>query len=162
MVTMRIDSKHHVRCDSPVAPREKATDPYVNTTGSLTLLSQLEKRMDLHVSSEARPDFPAETPEEPRDPCWHWRGNLMFWPQLQMRTSAPAMTVEESWEAPHNSYRDWTFLRPHEWVPEVPVVTREEPQVSCRSSSKTRRFSPQREMWPFSAAASREKSHLPS
>ena len=45
----------------------------------------------------------------------------MFWPQLQMRTSAPAMTVEESWEAPHNSYRDWTFLRPHERVPEVPI-----------------------------------------
>ena len=66
MVTMRIDSKHHVRCDSPVAPREKATDPYVNTTGSLTLLSQLEKRMDLHVSSEARPDFlrkPQRNPE---------------------------------------------------------------------------------------------------
>ena len=101
--------------------------------------------MDLHVSSEARPDFPAETPEEPRDPCWHWRGNLMFWPQLQMRTSAPAMTVEESWEAPHNSYRDWTFLRPHEWVPEVPVVTREEPQVSNRNSRKTRRFSPSKQ-----------------
>ena len=49
-----------------MAPREKATDPYVNTTGSLTLLSQLEKRMDLHVSSEARPDFlrkPQRNPE---------------------------------------------------------------------------------------------------
>ena len=27
-VTLRIDSKHDGRCDSPVAPREKATDPF--------------------------------------------------------------------------------------------------------------------------------------
>ena len=30
MVTPRINSKHDGRCDSPAAPREKATDPYVN------------------------------------------------------------------------------------------------------------------------------------
>ena len=35
-VTLRIDSKHDGRCDSPVAPQEKATDPYVTSTGSLT------------------------------------------------------------------------------------------------------------------------------
>ena len=49
MVTLRIDSKHDGSCDSPVAPGEKATDTYVNTTGSLTLLFQLERRADLHV-----------------------------------------------------------------------------------------------------------------
>ena len=37
-VTPRIDSKHNGRCDSAVAPREKATYPYVNSKGSLTVL----------------------------------------------------------------------------------------------------------------------------
>ena len=50
-VTPRIDAKQDGRCDSPVAPREKATDPYVNPTGSLTLLFQLERRVHLHVST---------------------------------------------------------------------------------------------------------------
>ena len=49
-VTLRIDSKHDGRCDSPVAPREKATDPSANPTGSLTLLFQLERKADFHVS----------------------------------------------------------------------------------------------------------------
>ena len=34
-----------------MAPREKATDPYVNPTGSLTLLLQLERKADVHVST---------------------------------------------------------------------------------------------------------------
>ena len=37
-VTPRIDSKHNSSCDSAVAPREKATYPYVNSKGSLTVL----------------------------------------------------------------------------------------------------------------------------
>ena len=45
-VTPRIDSKLDGRCDSPVAPREKATDPYVKETGTLTLFFQLENRAD--------------------------------------------------------------------------------------------------------------------
>ena len=103
-----------------------------------------------------------ETPEEPRDPCWHWRGNLSFWPQIQMRTLALAATAEESREASCNSHGDWTFLRPHKRVPEVPIVTQEEPHICCHNSRKTRRFSPQYEMRPFSAAAFREKSHIHS
>ena len=35
---------------SPVAFQEKATNPYVNSTGSLTLLLQLERKTDLHIS----------------------------------------------------------------------------------------------------------------
>ena len=51
-VTLDIVSKHDGRCDSPVAPRLKATDPYVNSTGSLTLLLQLEWKVDLHISTQ--------------------------------------------------------------------------------------------------------------
>ena len=52
-------------------------------------------------------------------------------------------------------------MRPQGRFPVVPSTTREEPQVSCHNSRKTRRFSPQEEMRLFSAVASREKSHLP-
>ena len=38
---------------------------------------------------------------------------------------APAPTGEESGEAPRNSRGDWPFLRPHERVPEVPIVSQE-------------------------------------
>ena len=50
-VTPRIDSKHDGGCDSPVAHGQKAINPFVNPTGSLTLLFQLERRADLHVST---------------------------------------------------------------------------------------------------------------
>ena len=111
---------------------------------------------------ETRPDSPVETPEEPRDSCQRGLGTLRLWPQLQMRTSGPVVTAEESQEAPRNSHGDWTYLRPHERLPEVPDVTQEEPQICSYNSRKTRRFSPQGEMRPFSTAASREKSHLAS
>ena len=41
-----------------------------------------------------------------------------------------APTGEESREAPCNSHGDLPFLRPHERVPEVPIVTREEPAAT--------------------------------
>ena len=72
---------------------------------------------------EMRPDSPVEMSEKPRDSCRHWRGNLSFWTQLQMRTLAPAATAEESPEAPRNSHGNWTFLKPHEQVTDVPVET---------------------------------------
>ena len=149
-------------CDSPIAPLKKATVPYVNSTGSLTVFFSLRRKRTCMSPHKMRPDSPVETPEEPRDPCQHCRGNLRLQPQLQMMTVAAAATGEGSQEAPHNSHGDWTFLRQQEQVPEFPIVTREEHQVSCCNSTKARRFSPQREMRLFSIAASRDKSHLPS
>ena len=108
---------------------------------------------------ETRPESPVETPEEP---FLQWKGILSFWPQLQVRTSASADTSEESREAPRKSRGDWTFLKPHERVSVVPIVTRGEPLISCRNPRKTRRFSPQCEMRPFSTVAAREKSYLSS
>ena len=49
-----IDSKQDGTCDSPVAHKEKATDPYVNSTGSLTLLLQLESFPRASMMSPAR------------------------------------------------------------------------------------------------------------
>ena len=45
----------------------------------------------------------------------------------QDKVLGPSMTGEESREAPCNSHGDWPFLRTHEQVPEVPIVTGEEP-----------------------------------
>ena len=61
---------------------------------------------------------------------------------------------QESREAPRIWHGDLTFLRQHEWVPEGPVETREEPKVSFCNLRETSRFSPQREMRSFSTAAS--------
>ena len=72
---------------------------------------------------EMRPDSLVETPEEPQHPYQHWKGNLRVLPQLQTPSKDPASTGEESRESPHNSHGDWPFLRPHERVPEVPIVT---------------------------------------
>ena len=44
---------------------------------------------------EMRPNSLLDAQEEPRDPCWPWRGTLSFRPQLQLRTSGLAETVEE-------------------------------------------------------------------
>ena len=53
-----------------------------------------------------------------------------------MRTMAPAAAGEESLEAPRNSHGDRTFLRPHERVPEVPVVPREDPKLGSETREK--------------------------
>ena len=85
-----------------------------------------------------------------------------FRPQLQMRTLAPVVTIEESQEAPGNSHEDWSFLGPYKWVSEVTILTREECHVCGHNWRTTRRFSPRCELKPFSTVVSREKSHLPS
>ena len=77
---------------------------------------------------ETRPDTPVDAPEEPRDPCRPWRGTLRFWRQLQMRTSAPARTAEESLWAPRDSHGDCPSLMPHERVTLVHTVARVDPR----------------------------------
>ena len=82
------------------------------------------------VPQDMRPESSVDAPQEPRDRCRPWKGNLRFWPQLQMGTLAPEATAEESQGAHRNWSGNWTSLRPHERVPEVPIITREEP---CRN-----------------------------
>ena len=87
--------------------------------------------------------------------------DLRFQSQLYMRTKDPAPTGEESPEAPRNTHGDWTLLRQHKGVPEVPFITQEESPFSGRNSRKIWRVSPQREMRTFTTVVSREESHLP-
>ena len=84
---------------------------------------------------EMRPDSPVETPEEPRDPCQHWRGILRFQPQLQVRTSALAATREESREA--SSQLAWRL--------DFPEATGAGPSVHRRNPTGTTSFLPQLE-----------------
>ena len=79
---------------------------------------------------ETRPYSLVEMPEERQDPYQHWRGNLSFQPQLQMRTYDPAPTGEAFREAPRNSHGERPFLRPHKRVPEVTLITREGPAAT--------------------------------
>ena len=48
-----------------------------------------------------------------------------------MRPYSPAVTREESLVSPHSSKEGLIPLRQHERFPEVPIATREDPQVSC-------------------------------
>ena len=89
----------------------------------------------MHGSTRDEAFLPCGRPEEPGDPCLPWRGTLRFRPQLQIRTSAPAATVEECRGGPRYSRGDWTSLRVLEWVPEVTIFTRDEP---CCNLRKTR------------------------
>ena len=72
-----------------------------------------------------RTDSPEEIPEVPQDPSQHWRRILSFRHSLHTRSLARASKGEESREAPEQLHGDWPFLRRPEWVPEVPVVSRE-------------------------------------
>ena len=75
----RIDSQHGGTWDSPVGkPREKATDPLIHSTGRMTLLLQLGGKALFNAPTRMRTDSPGEIPEEPQDPCQHWRGILRF------------------------------------------------------------------------------------
>ena len=92
-VTPSIDSKHDGTCDSPVAPWEKPTDPYVNSTGSLTLLLQLERKADLHVS----------TGDEAWLPCWNYIGT----PRSMSALERNPEVLGSSWWIQGNSKGRW-------------------------------------------------------
>ena len=113
--------------DAPALTRQSPQGSTQNTMAGVTALWPLERKPPIPstrqearhcISSsrgewtcmsphEMRPDSPLETPEEPRDTCQHWSGILSLWPQLQMKTSAPAANAEESQEGPSNSHGDW-------------------------------------------------------
>ena len=106
-------------------PRVKATDPLIQAKGSATLLLQLGGKRTCMPPLETRTDSPGETPEEPQNPCQHWKGILRFGTEFT-QDHRPRHRWERNPERPpSNSHGDWPFLRPPERVPEVPVVSLE-------------------------------------
>ena len=106
-------------------PTEKATDPWIHAKGSVTLLLKLGRKAHVHATLATRTDSP---------------GRLQKYPKIHVRTGEessgsgtdstqglrPRHRRERNPEKPpSNSHGDWPFLRPPEWVPEVPVVSRE-------------------------------------
>ena len=94
--------------------------------------------------------------------CHNSRNTLRFPLPHELRPDSPAVTPEHSCAGPRNSNGDLTSLRQHERLPELLVVRSEEPQTSHCNSRQTTRFPHQREMRPFSPAATQEQSHVPS
>ncbi|KAI4552959.1 hypothetical protein MJT46_016253 [Ovis ammon polii x Ovis aries] len=74
---------------------------------------------------ETRTDSPGETPEEPQDPCQHWRGIPGSGPDSTQGLRPRHRRERNPERPPKNSHGDWPFLRPPERVPEGPVVSRE-------------------------------------
>ena len=96
--------------------------------------------------SEGKRDTAATAREESAPACPHSRrgltplGRLQKYPKIHVSTGEessgsgtdftqglrPRHRRERNPERPpSNSHRDWPFLRPPEWVPEVPVVSQE-------------------------------------
>ena len=108
-----------------VKPTEKATDPWIHTKGSVTLLLKLRRKVHVHATLAMRTDSP---------------GRLQKYPKIHVSTgeecsgsgtnSTQGLTPRHRRERnpewpPSNSHGDWPFLRPAERVPEVHVVSRE-------------------------------------
>ena len=161
IVIPRIYSKHEERCDSPVAPQAKAPDCYVNSTGSLTPILHLERKVEFHVS----------TRDEAWLPCWSSIG-----------TPRAMSDLESSPEVPASTQGGPMPLHQMERNLKKPLVTRMEvwlftgkisgPWGPQQNSRETSSILPQLEKnqeilssmpdEALSAAASWEKSHLPS
>ena len=131
----RIDSHHGGTWDSPVAkPRGKPRG---------------KESWESHRSLDplhGKHDTAATAREESARACHHTRRGLTPLGRLQKYPKKHVSTEEESSDSgtdatqdlrprhrrernperpPNNSHGDWAFLRPPEWVPEVPVVSRE-------------------------------------
>ena len=86
---------------------------------------------------------------------------LAFPPQLEMHPDSTASTREESQSVSGNEKRALTSLRNHERFTVVPIVTQEEPRVSYRNLSKTKKFHFQCKMMPDSPALPPEQFRVP-
>ena len=91
--------------DSAATSREEGARAFPHSRRGLTALGRLQKCPKIHV-------IPGEESSGSRtDPTQGLR---------------PRHRRERNPERPpSNSYGDWPFLRPPEWVPEVPIVSRE-------------------------------------
>ena len=139
-------------------PERKTSIFMVNLTGRLTLLFGSRGSRITWLQKD-----------ESWLPCGRPKGTPRPMSELERKHEATASTPHEELGsgsdcrgigvAPRESRGRWTTQKPHNRIPEVPIVTREEPR---RNSRKSRRYSPQRELRPFSEAEYPEKSELPS
>ena len=104
-VTQRINSKHDGRCEEArqaLTPRKESGLACLHSRRGQTPLWNLHRNPRFLSAQERKLEVPASTPNEDLCLGTNWR---------------------RIWEASHNPHGDWTFLRQHEQVPEIPVVT---------------------------------------
>ena len=96
---------HHGKGDTAATARGESARAWPHSRRGLTPLGRLQKYPKIHVSTgEESSGFGTD--------------------------STQGLRTRHRWERnperpPSNSHGDWPFLRPPEWVPEVPVVSRE-------------------------------------
>lgn len=83
-------------------------------------------------------------------------------PQLQVRPHAPAPAGEESKEALYNLNGAWTFLRQHEWAPEVPITTQHIIAFPVPTPKNPKDSPSTREMRPFPLKRHQRNPNFPS
>ena len=114
-------------------PPWKATDPFIHTSASETLLLQFLRKWQVHAPNEMRNDSPGETTEVRKDSCQHWRGILRVWPRLQKGLRPRHRRERNPERLQSNSLGDWPFRRPPErslrsrLKLRAPATTRENP-----------------------------------
>ena len=89
---------------------------------------------------------------ESRVSCFNSRKTSRFPLQRVLRPDSPAVIREQCHDLPRNSKGDWTYLGPHERLPEFPVIKSiETPHVVLHLENKqtNTRFPRHCEMWPF-------------
>ena len=127
-------------------PRGKATDPFIYPKGSVTLLLQLGRKVHFHAPLETRTDSPGETPEYPKIHVSTGEESSGSGTDSTRGLMPRHRRERNPKRHPSNSHGDWSFVRPPERVPEVPVVSRERlPQLK-----KIQEFLPSRRMRPIS------------
>ena len=115
------------KCDTAATDREESTRACPHSRRGLTPLGRLQKYPKIHVTTgQESSGFGTATTQGLR-------------PQHQRERNSE--------RPPSNSHGDWSFLRPPEQVPEVPVISCE----TCLNWRKSRWFFPPGEMRPISA-----------
>ena len=106
-------------------PQGKATEPLIHAKGSATLLLQLGRKVHLHAPLETRTDSPRETPEYPKIHVSTGEESSGSGTDSTRGLRPQHRRERNPKSPPSNSHGEWPLLRPPEWVPEVPVESRE-------------------------------------
>ena len=158
--TPRIDSEHDGRCDSTVVP--------VRERESHQSLCQLDRKPDTIVTARVESGLECLHTRRGVTPLWKLHRNPEILVSTGEETRGSGLSsrcrhrtrhrLERNSERPSQLAWRLVLLRQQDQVPEVHIVTQEEPQISCYNSRKTRRFSPEQQMRPVSAVHL-EKNH---
>ena len=120
--------------------------------------SQLERRPDFPEASWAGPWGPITTQEEHQTSRHNWRKTTRFSPQCMMRPFSAAVCQEKPHVPCWNSKGYLTPFMQLKKFPQIPILTREEYQVSRHNWRRAPLSPPHLEMSVYSPASCRKES----